>query len=227
MNWDYLSTLNFSAVWTYRDPLIRGFGVTLMLTAISTMLGIAAGTILAAISQAKLRPLRWCVAIYVELWRNTPLLVQAIWIHFALPLLTHINTTALQSGLIALSLNVTAYFTEIIRAGIEGVDKGQWEAAHALGLPRWPTWRFVVLPQAIRIVVPPLANLVISLFKATAILSVLSINDLMRITVSISNYTFKPIELLSSAAIVYFLTGLLMTRVASQIERHYRKSERK
>jgi polar amino acid transport system permease protein len=227
MNWDYLSALNFSALWTYRDPLIRSFGVTLMLTAVSTIAGIAGGTILAAISQAKVRPLRWCVAAYVELWRNTPLLVQVIWIHFTLPLLTHINTTALESGLIALSLNVTAYFTEIMRAGIEGVDKGQWEAADAMGLPTWTKWRFVILPQATRIVVPPLASMVISLFKATAILSVLSINELMRVTISISNYTFKPIELYTSAAIVYFLTGILMTRFANRIERHYGKSERK
>lgn len=226
MNWDYLAALNFGVAWTYREPLLAGFRVTLMLTAVASLVGLAGGTLLAMISQAKLQPLRWCVAAYVELWRNTPLLVQLIWIHFALPLLTHINTTVLQSGLIALSANVTAYFTEIIRAGIEAVDQGQWEAADALGLPRWSKWRFIVLPQATRIVIPPLASMVISLFKATAILSILSINDLMRVTASLSNYTFKPVELYTIAAIVYFLTGMLMTRASNWIERNYAKSER-
>jgi polar amino acid transport system permease protein len=226
MNWDYLAALNFGIVWTYREPLLAGFRVTLMLTAVAFLTGLTSGTILAMISQARFQPLRWCVAAYVEFWRNTPLLVQLIWIHFALPLLTHINTTVLQSGLIALSANVTAYFTEIIRAGIEAVDQGQWEAADALGLPRWSKWRSVVLPQATRIVIPPLASMVISLFKATAILSILSINDLMRVTASLSNYTFKPIELYTTAAIVYFLTGMLMTRVSNWTERHYAKSER-
>ena len=221
MNWQYLAALNFGIVWTYRGPLVSGFTVTLMLTATSAAIGMASGTILAIISQAKFAPARWCVAAFVEFWRNTPLLVQLFWVHFALPLLTHINTTELQSGIITLCLNVSAYFAEIIRAGIEGVDKGQWEAANALGLPTWVKWRFVVLPQAIRIVIPPLTNMVISLFKATAILSVLTINDLMRETINISNYTFRPIELYTGAAAIYFITGYLIAVVAGWIERRF------
>jgi polar amino acid transport system permease protein len=227
MNWSYITALNFGVVWTYREPLIAGFGVTLMLTAVSTVIGIVGGTLLAAISQVNFRIARWGVAAFVELWRNTPLLVQLIWIHFALPLVTHINTTELQSGLITLCLNVSAYFAEIMRAGIEGVSKGQREAADSLGLPTWIKWRFVILPQAVRMVIPPLTNLVISLFKATAILSVLSINDLMRVTVSISNYAFRPIELYTSAAALYFITGYLMTRVARRVEQHYAVSDQK
>lgn len=218
MNWDYLAALDFGVVWQYRWQLLAGFQMTLLLLVASAAMGLGFGSILAMASQSKFRPVRWLVIVYVELWRNTPLLVQLFWIHFALPLATGINTTALQSGLIALTANVTAYFAEIVRAGIQSVDRGQWEAARALGLPRLVQWRKVVLPQAFRIVLPPLVSLVVSLLKATAILSVLSINDLMRVTASLSNYTFKPIELYSFVALVYFATGLLISRAGTWLE---------
>ena len=220
VNWDYIASLDFWIVWKYHNQLLVGFGVTLMLLAAASVMGLAFGSVLAMVSQSRIKFLRWLVVVYVEVWRNTPLLVQLFWIHFALPMITDINTTALESGLIALTANVTAYFSEIIRAGIQAVEKGQWEAAHALGLPRRRLWQHVILPQAFRAVVPPLVNLLISLMKATAILSVLSINDLMRVTASISNYTFKPIEFITAAAVVYFLFGSLMGHFGTRLERY-------
>ena len=161
----------------------------------------------------------WAVVVYVEIWRNTPLLVQLIWVHFALPLVTGLTTTALQSGLIAITLQSAAYFTEIVRAGIEAVPKGQWEASRALGLPRRTMWMSVILPQAGRIIIPPLANFAISLFKATAILTVLSINELMTVTTRISNVAFKPLELFTAAAVIYFVIGYAMSRGTLRLER--------
>ena len=161
IDWEYLAGLRFSVVWEYREALFEGFLITLTLTFASTVMGFFGGVILAIGSQSALRPLRWLVAAYVEVWRNTPLLVQVFWIHFALPTITGISTTAFQSGLITLTLNVTAYFTEIARAGIESINRGQWEASRSLGLPTWTTWTSVILPQAIRIIVPPMASMVI------------------------------------------------------------------
>ena len=218
MNWQYLASLDFGVVWTYRGPLLAGFTMTVLLTMTATIVGIGFGTSLAALSQSRIGPLRWAVIVYVEFWRNTPLVVQLAWIHFALPLLTHINTTVLESGLIALCANAAAYFAEIVRAGVEAVPKGQWEAADALGLSVLPKWRLVILPQSTRIIIPPLASMVISIFKATSILSILSINDLMRVTENISNYTFKPIELYTFAAAIYFVCGMCMTRIAGMLE---------
>ena len=219
INWDYLAALDFSVLWVYRAPLLKGLAATLLLTLLTSAMGAVAGAVLAVLSQLRPRPLRVLVAAYVEVWRNTPLIVQLVWFHFALPTLTGIPTTAYVSGIIVLTLNVTAYFTEIIRAGIEAVDRGQHEAAMALGLPFLIRWRKIVLPQAIRIMVPPLASLVISLLKATAILSVLTINELMRVTVQLSNYTFKPVELLTAVAVIYVAAGILVSRLFRVIER--------
>lgn len=222
INWEYLAGLDFSVLWTYRLVLLKGFATTLWITALASLAGLVLGTVLAALSQARLRPVRWLVAAYVEIWRDTPLLVQLVWFHFALPALTGVPTSVYESGLITLTLNVTAYFTEIVRAGIEAVDRGQREAALALALPGHVRWRRIILPQAIRIMLPPLTSLVISLFKATAILSVLTINELMRVTTQLSNYSFKPVELLTAVAFVYILTGWLMSRAAGRIERRLR-----
>lgn len=180
---------------------------------------------LAIVSQSPIAPLRWLVVGFVEIFRNTPLLVQLVWIHFALPLVTGISTTALQSGVIGITLQASAYFTEIVRAGIEAVPRGQLEAAYALGLPARTRWLRVVLPPATRTMIPPLVNLTISFFKATAILSVLQVSELMTVTNRISNVTFKPIELFTAAALIYFIFGYAMSRATLRLERVLQRSE--
>ena len=226
LNWDLLLSLDFSVVWEYRQVLLKGLALTIALTACAAISGLVSGTILAIASQSSIAPLRWLVAAFVEIWRNTPLLVQLIWIHFALPLVTGISTTALESGVIGITLQAAAYFTEIVRAGIESVPKGQWEAAYSLALPARIRWTRVILPPAIRTMIPPLVNLTISFFKGTAILSILHVSELMTVTNRISNVTFKPVELFSSIAIIYFVVGYLMSKGTLRIERFYQKRER-
>lgn len=225
VDWDFIRSLEFSIVWPYRFTLLKGYGVTLFFAVTGASLGIVFGTVLAMVSQSPVRAVRWVVAAHVELWRNTPLLVQLFWIHFALPFLTGVNTTVNQSGLISMALNISAYYTEIVRAGIEAVPRGQWDAAYSLGLPRWARWRRVILPQAFRIMVPPTANLLLSIFKATAILSILGIGELMRETNRISNFTFKPVEALTVAAVIYVVSGLLISYFAMRVERYFGKSD--
>ena len=226
LNWDLLLSLDFSVVWEYRQVLLKGLALTIALTACAAISGLVSGTILAIASQSSIAPLRWLVTAFVEIWRNTPLLVQLIWIHFALPLVTGISTTALESGVIGITLQAAAYFTEIVRAGIESVPKGQWEAAYSLALPARIRWTRVILPPAIRTMIPPLVNLTISFFKGTAILSILHVSELMTVTNRISNVTFKPVELFSSIAIIYFVVGYLMSKGTLRIERFYQKRER-
>src|SRR5262245_3692183 len=161
----YLLSLDFSVVWEFAGPIGVGLVMTLFLWLSSGIFGLVFGTLLAIMGRSANRLLRLLVDGYIEIWRNTPLLVQLFWVHFALPSLTGVTTTALQSGLLALTGNVTAYFAEIIRAGIQSVDRGQWDAAYALGLHRYALWRTVVLPQVIKIVLPPLTSLYISLLK--------------------------------------------------------------
>ena len=224
VDWEYVSALDFSVVWQYRLTLLKGYGVTLFFAVAGAGLGMLLGTVLAMISQSPVQALRWMVAAHVEVWRNTPLLVQLVWIHFAFPFLTGVNTTVAQSGLIGMVLNISAYHTEIVRAGIEIVPRGQWDAAYSLGLPGWARWRDVILPQALRIMVPPTANLLLSVFKATAILSILAIGELMRETTRISNYTFKPVEMFTAAAVIYALSGLLISQITMRLEHYFAES---
>ena len=225
LNWKLLLSLDFSVVWEYREVLLRGLLVTLALTACAAVSGLVCGTILAIASQSNIAPLRWIVIAFVEIWRNTPLLVQLIWIHFALPLVTGINTTALESGVIGITLQAAAYFTEIVRAGIESVPKGQWEAAYSLALPARIRWTRVILPPAIRTMIPPLVNLTISFFKGTAILSILHVSELMTVTNRISNVTFKPVELFSSIAVIYFIVGIVLSKTTLRLEYFLQKRE--
>lgn len=217
-----LLDLDFSVVWEYGPALLYGLLVNLALTALGFLAGgVVLGTVLALASLSPRRALRWPAVVFVEFWRSTPLLVQAIWVHFALPALTGISTSAFGSALLALVLNVAAYCGEIIRAGIQGVPKGQFEAARALALSRPVVWRKVVLPQALRLVVPPLVSSVISIFKATAILSVLSVDDLTRVAQRVSSYTYQPIEIYTAAAVLYFLCGSVVAWTGWRVERSF------
>lgn len=221
IDFNYLSSLDFSVPWEYRWQLLRGAGMTMYLATFSSIIGLMLGIVLAIIIRSGHPVAKYIALAYVEFFRNTPLLVQLIWIHFVLPLITGINTTPLTSGLIALTLNVTAYFCEIARAGINSVPKGQWEAASALGLHWVPVWGKVILPQALRVMIPPLANMVINIFKATAILSILAVDDLMRIAIRIANSTFKPVEMITAAALIYLVMGSVLAFGADALERKY------
>lgn len=224
-NWRVIDGLDFSSVWKYREALLRGLYWTLGLTVVAAGFGFLAGTILAVISQSPFAPARWAVAAYVELFRDTPLVVQLMWIHFALPAITGFNTSPPESGVIAISLQAGAYFTELVRAGILSVPRTQWDAAYALGLPARTRWTRVILPPALRIIVPPLASLTISFFKATAILSIMQVGELMSVATRIANATFRPIEIFSFVALVYFVIGTAMSQASGLLERRLARSE--
>lgn len=214
--------MDLAVIWEYAPSLLAGLGVNVALTALGFLFGIGLGGLLALANLSKHRILRWPAYAFVEFWRSTPLLVQAIWVHFALPAVTGISTSAFGSALLALVFNVSAYCAEIIRAGILGVPAGQFQAAQALALPRWVIWWKVILPQALRLVVPPLVSSVISIFKATAILSVLAINDLTRVASRVSAYTYQPIEIYTAAAVLFFAVGALITWLGWRVERSFK-----
>ena len=215
------TNLDFSALVKYSDPLAWGLFTTLWMAAVAFAVAIPAGLILAF---GRLRG-GWLVNIpvmaFVDVMRFTPLLVQAVWIHFALPVLTGVSMTATQSGLLALTLHVSAYVCDIMRAGITAISPGQWEAAKALGLARRPTFIKVILPQVWPLVLPALANVAVSTFKLTAILGILAVDDLMKVTNRVNNIVFRPIEIYTSIAFVYLACGLLLTTFASWVERRF------
>ena len=226
MDWAVISAFDFEVIWRYLPALLKGLWNNIILTGLGFVAGgIVLGTLLAIANLSSYRLIRWPSFVFVEFWRSTPLLVQAIWMHFAFPVFSGLQTTPFQSALLALIFNVSAYCSEIIRAGILGVPVGQFEAARALGLPSRVTWLKVVLPQAVKTVIPPLIGTVISIFKATAILSVLAINDVMRAAQRISSYTIKPIEIYTTAALLAFAVGLIITIIGARLEQRFRRSE--
>lgn len=219
-------TFDLAVIWRYLPALLRGLWTNLTLTVLGFLCGgLVLGTILALLNLSKRAWIRWPAWIFVEFWRSTPLLVQAIWVHFSLPAFTGLSTTPFQSGLIALVFNVSAYCSEVIRAGILGVPKGQFEAARALGLRPVSVWRLVVLPQAFKLVVPPMAGTVLSIFKATAILQILAINDLMRAASRVSSATFQPLEIYTAAAVLALMVGLAITLAAGRIEARFARAD--
>jgi polar amino acid transport system permease protein len=139
-------------------------------------------------------------------------------VHFGLPVLTGISTTALESGFIALTLQSSAYLADIARAGIQAVPRGQWQAARALGLPAWSLWLEVILPQALKVMIPAFANLALSFLNGSALLGLLQVGELMTVAAKISDYTFKPIEIMSAVGLVYLLLNLLVARLARWLE---------
>jgi polar amino acid transport system permease protein len=225
VNWSFITSLDFSVVYTYRIALLKGLSITMLLTIVSVVVGLAAGIILAIIYQLPIPPLRWMVVVHVEIWRNTPLLVQLFWVHFSLPFLTGITTSVFVSGIIAMTLQASAYLTEITRAGIEAVPRGQWEASYALGLPVLTHWLNIILPQALKMMIPALAGTTLSFFKATTVLAVLNVGELMTVANTVGNFTFKPIEVLSSVGIVYFIVGYLFSSSTYRLEKALKQSQ--
>jgi polar amino acid transport system permease protein len=218
VDWKFVGTLDFHVLVEYWQPLARGAAMTLGITAGSLAVGLSVGVVIAILLQLPIGPLRWLIVAYVELWRNTPLIVQLFWVHFGLPVITGISTTALQSGFLALTLQSSAYLADIARAGIQAVPRAQWQAARALGLPAWSLWLEVILPQALKIMIPPFANLALSFLNGSALLGLLQVGELMTVAAKISDYTFKPIEIMSVVGLVYLLLNLLVARLARWLE---------
>jgi His/Glu/Gln/Arg/opine family amino acid ABC transporter permease subunit len=219
IKWSFIATLDFTSLWKYRVALWQGVLNTLILTGLSVALGTLGGTLLAVGSQLRFRPLRWLIAAYVELFRNTPLVLQLFWIHFAIPRVTGISTTPFESGVIAITLQSTAYLADVARAGIQAVPIGQWEAADALGLSSRVKWFEIILLQALRIVIPPLANIAVGYFKSSAALALLSVGELMTVTSRIAQYSFKPIEAYTIAGAIYLLLGAVLSSLTYRLER--------
>ncbi len=216
-----VTALEFGWVLKYWPALLAGLRVTLLLSVAGFVLAVPLGMALALARLYGPWPLRWLSRGFVDLMRFTPLLVQAVWIHFALPVLTGVALTATWSGLIALTLHVGAYVAEILRSGIQAIPRGQWEAARALGLRRGAIFRLVVLPQVWPLVLPPLANTAVGTFKLTAILGIIAVVDLTKAAARVNTFVFRPFEVFTAVAFVYLLIGLVLAGIAVLVERRY------
>lgn len=219
IDWSQIRGLDFGIVLKYWRPLTVAAGMTILITLSALALGLLLGVSLAILLELPVSPLRFIINAYIEIWRNTPLIVQLFWIHFGLPVVTGISTTALESGLLALTLQSSAYLADTARAGIQAVPRGQWDAVKALALPAPTKWLEVILPQALRIMIPPLGNLAVSFLNGSALLGVLSVGELMTVSAKVSDYTSKPVEIMTVTALLYLTINLLTSHLTSRLER--------
>jgi polar amino acid transport system permease protein len=209
---------DFSVVSGYTDYWLRAAGVTLAYS-----LGTVAGGLLIGVvcGMASLTRKPWITApvhAYVEVFRCTPVLVQIIWFYFALPIVLRISLPAWLAAGLGLTLYMGSFSTEIVRGGIISIDRGQWQAARALGMTYWEMMRHVILPQAIRRMVPPLVNQSVTQLKNTSLLYVVAVPDLMYTGSIVVAETYRPLEVYTSVAVMYFIMLYPLTRWAKQLE---------
>lgn len=219
MNFDW------TVVWQYRAELAEGVLVTVLLTVLTMAIAIPGGIVVMVLRQSRLRVVSALGTAFVELFRNLPLILLVYWSFYVLPILTDISLPPFSTALVALSLNVSAYNAETFRAGVNSIRRGQSDAALALGMSRWQVMRKVVLPQALRRVLPVLASTWVSLFKDTSLVSVISVGDLAHTAMQIRSQTFRILEMLTAMAALYWLLGYPQAKLVDWIHRRFGVSE--
>lgn len=223
--------MDLSFLVKYHKFFISGTGITLFLSFFGVIFGVGIGVVLALLKLSKNSFVRMMSSAYIEVVRGTPLLVQLYIIYYGLPKMIEgligmsIDFPDLALGIIAVSLNSAAYVAEIIRAGIQSIDKGQMEAARSLGMPHNMAMRYVIIPQAFKNILPALGNEFIVLVKESAIVSVVGIYDLMYRADTVRGISFKPFAPLIVAAIIYFIITFTLSKMVSNLERRLGASD--
>lgn len=221
--------------YKYRVMLWSGTRTTLILSLVTIILGLVFGTLFAFMKLSKIGPLRWIANIYVEIIRGTPVLVQIAIIFYGLPMLGieipsivigGVDCERLISGILALTINTAAYVCEIIRSGIQSVDKGQMEAARSIGFSAPASMLLVVLPQAIKNILPAIGNEFVTIIKTSSQVSVIGMAELMYVADTIRGISFSPMEPLIIIAIIYFIITFTISTLVKILESHLAKSAR-
>ncbi len=210
-------TFSWLAIWQGLPYLLQGAALTIIISATAMLLALILGMVVALVSQLPWRPARGLVRTYVEAFRNTPLLIQIFIVYFGLPQLG-LKLSPFLSGLSALTLYSAAYNTEIFRAGLEAVPKGQHEAARSTGLSPLQEAIHVIIPQAVRVSFPALGNNLVSLVKNTSLVSTIGMVELMFVANDISFNNFRSFEIYGAAAVLYVLLVLTLTKILNLIE---------
>ncbi len=218
-------TYDWSVVWQYRQVLLEGVWVTIALTVLTMLIAIPGGILLAFMRMSSKRWLSVSSAAFVELFRNLPLILVVYWAFYVMPIVLEIEFSAFATGLLALSLNVSAYNSETFRAGLESIRKGQREAALALGMSQWQAMVKIILPQASRRVLPVLASTWVALFKDTSLVSVIAVGDLAHAAMTVRSHTFRVLEMLTAMAVIYWMLGYPQAKLVDWIRRKTKVTE--
>lgn len=213
--------IDFSVVWPYWLILLKGLGLTLAFTLTCAVIGSLGGFIVSLLRMSKLKWLRLPVTFYVEFFRGTPLLIQLFWVFFCFPVFFRIPVPPYLSVIIALTLYMAAITSETFRGALKSISSEQHDACIALSLTPQAKILYVIFPQALLRAIPPLLSNIVSLFKESALISSVGVADLMFVGQNISNSTAKPVELLTTVAIIYFLVAFPLTRLVSVVETRF------
>ncbi|WP_152656143.1 amino acid ABC transporter permease [Oceanobacillus sp. CFH 90083] len=217
--------LDFSQIVPYIPFILEGIGATLKFVSVSILAGFILGTILAIFKITGFWPLKVFADVYTSIFRGTPLILQLMIIYLAVPQLTGYDISAFLSAVLAFGLNSAAYVSEIIRAGIMAVDKGQTEAAKALGVPYRAMMLNIILPQAFKNILPALMNEFITLTKESALVSTIGYLDLMRRAQIAGADIYRNFEPLFFAGVIYWVMVTILTLAGRYVERRMRQSD--
>ena len=218
-NWD------FHSVWQYRDLFLYGLGISVVYTFGSIFFGVILGFVTCAARLSRFRVFNWIGRIYQEIFRCSPLLVQLLWFYYAFPLLIGVNIDNRFAAMLTLSLYVGAFYAEIFRGGIVSIDKGQREAAAAIGMSPFQSMRRIILPQALKRVLPSFINQSVIQFKNTSLVSVISVADLAYMAAVVNGQTYRPLESYSVMAVLYIVVLLPLMQAADWFEKRLRVSD--
>jgi polar amino acid transport system permease protein len=211
-------TWHFEVVWDYRGVFARGALVTGELTAGALVLGLVLGLVVGLAKGARFAILRLPATVFVEFFRSTPALVQLVWIYYSMPIITGMQLNSMISVMVGLGLNAAAYFAEIFRAGIASIDRGQMDAAKSIGMRYGQAMRRIILPQAIRRMVPPFMNEVANLIKLTTLASVLAVYELLHEAQNLITNTFRPLEVYTTLAVTFAVIIFPLVYCARRLE---------
>ena len=217
---------NFDLIATSFPLLLLGAGITIKITAMSVALGIFIGLFVGIARICRVRPLRWIAAVYVDFFRGTPLLVQIFLFYFAVPVITGQRIDPYVAAVGSCGINSGAYIAEIVRAGIQSIDDGQMEAGRSLGMTWTQTMRYIIVPQAMKRVIPPLGNEFIALLKDSSLVSVIGFEELTRRGQLIIAKTYGSLEIWFSVAIIYLAMTLTISRFVAFLEKRYNPDDR-
>ena len=221
-----MSSFDFGLIWSSLPLLIMGAGITIEITVIAVGIGFFLGLITSICRLSKVKILEIIAVCYINIIRGTPMLVQIFLIYFALPALIGVRINPFVAAVAACSINSGAYVSEIFRAGIQSVDRGQMEAGRSRGLSWMQTMRYIIIPQAFKRVIPPLGNEFIQMTKETSLVSVIGFEELTRRGQLIIAKTYGTFEIWLTVAAIYLIMTLTIARLVSFLEKRFATDDR-
>lgn len=219
MRWDFASVLDNT------DALLVGAAGTLRIFAICLVLGLSLGLLVGLGRYSRNRWLHIPATVFVEFFRNTPVLVQILWFYFALPILLPFQISPLVAASLGISLNSAAFSAEIYRGGIQSIETGQWDGARALGMRWGQAMRRIILPQALKRMLPALTNRAIEIFKMSTLASAVAYVELLQQGKLIASLNYNPIEAYTAVAVIFFVFLWPLVQFSYFLERRLRRDE--